>query len=334
MFRVALLGRWHPHSFKNDQRYVKELLKHPDCAVTCVYDSNEDIAREWAEEYGVPYETDVDKVLSRDDVDGVIVTSCATEHKNILIGAAEHGKHIFTEKVLAFDLDEALEIRDAVKKSGVKFCIAFTRIASKQLVYAKEVIESGVIGNISLFRCICGLALGVNGGLPEYWFDPEVCGGGAMIDLGFNAAYLARHIMGNMRSVSSSFSDSILHKPSEDTASCNVTFENGSMGLIDATFTSPMMSVFEISVLGTKGAYFARFGGNDCAQLKIAGVPVQNLDISELPPAPLSPVEQWIRACTLGESDEMCGIDAAVDMVKFMVAAYRSHSENGKRIDI
>ena len=48
MFRVALLSRWHVHSHKNDQRYVKELLAQPDCTVTCVWDRDEQVAKEWA----------------------------------------------------------------------------------------------------------------------------------------------------------------------------------------------------------------------------------------------------------------------------------------------
>ena len=96
MFRVALLSRWHVHSHKNDQRYVKEFLSQPDCAVTCVWDRNEGIAREWAEEYGVPYSTDLETVISREDVDGVIVTSAVNEHKEIYSLAAKYKKHILS----------------------------------------------------------------------------------------------------------------------------------------------------------------------------------------------------------------------------------------------
>ena len=334
MFKVALLSRWHVHSHRSDQRYVKELLKQPDCTVTCVWDEDEQVAREWASEYGVPYETELERVLSRQDVDGVLVTSNARDHKKILIAAAKHGKHIFTEKVLAFSVEEATEIRDAIKQSGVKFCIAFTRLAIRQLAYAKQLIESGELGKPVTFRCLCGHAQGVQNELPEYWYDPAVTGGGAMIDLGFNSAYLARYIMGNIRSVSSTFTNSVLHKAVEDNASCNVLFENGAMGLIEATFASPLMSVFELSVYGTKGAYHARFGGNDCAQLRLAGQPLRELNCKELPSAPPSPIALWVKACTANGSDELCGIDAAVDLVRFMVAAYASARENGKRIEL
>jgi hypothetical protein len=42
MFRIALLSRWHVHSHKPDERYLKEFLSLPDCAVTCVWDEDYD----------------------------------------------------------------------------------------------------------------------------------------------------------------------------------------------------------------------------------------------------------------------------------------------------
>ena len=155
-----------------------------------------------------------------------------------------------------------------------------------------------------------------------------------MIDMGFNSLYLARYIMGDVESVSSNFSDEILKKQVEDTAICSLKFKNGAIGTIESSFCTPAIGVFELAVYGTKGAYYARFGGCDCALLRIAGQPPRNIPFAELPEAPLSPVVQWVRACTLGESDEMCGIDQAVEMVKFMTAAYRSANEEGRRVKV
>jgi len=331
MFRVALVSRWHVHSHKPDERYVKEFLKQPDCSVVAVWDKDPVISREWAAEYGVNAEPTLDALLAREDVDGILVTSAAEDHREIFIKAAEHKKHIFTEKVLSFTLEDAYAIRDAVTANGIKFCISFMRLGIKQLTYAKTLIDNGTIGKPVQFRCLCGHRGGINGDMPEYWYDPDICGGGAMIDLGFNSAYLARYIMGDIESVSSSFNYSVLNKRVEDNASCNVVFKNGAMGLIDATFTSPCMSVFELSVYGTEGAYYARFGGGDCAQLRLNGKKVEDIPLEKIPEGLDTPIKTWVKACTDGASDELYGIDAAVDMVKFMSAAYRSHNNGGKR---
>lgn len=334
MFRVALLSRWHPHGQKNDGRYAKELLNLPGCTITCVWDRDADVAKEWGEEFNVPYETDLEAVLSREDVDGVLVTSDPAEHREILIAAAEHKKHIFTEKVLSFTLEDALEIQKAVERNGVKFCISFNRLAISQLAYAKTLLDNGTLGRPVLFRCVCGHRGALNGDLPSYWYDPEITHGGAMIDLGFNSVYLARYILGEFESVSSSFGYSIIHERVEDTASCNVQFKNGAMGLLDATFTSPLLSVFEIALYGTDGSYYARFGGNDTAELRLNGQDSRVLALDELPTPMKSPVATWVDACTKGGSDRDYGIDAAIDMVKFMLAAYRSADEDGKRIHV
>lgn len=334
MFRVALLSRWHVHSHKNDQRYARELLEDKNCKVTCVWDRDPARAKEWGEEYGVPYYTDLEAVLSRDDVDGVLVTSMASEHKEIFIAAADHKKHIFTEKVLSFSLEDALAIKEAIERNGVKFCISFNRLAIKQLAYAKKLVDEKILGEPVYFRCMCGHNQGVKDTLPEYWYDPEICGGGAMIDLGFNSAYLARYIMGEIESVSSSFSSDIMNKRVEDNASCNVKFKNGAMGLIEATFDSPLNAVFELTVCGTKGSYHARFGGDTLAELNVEGQGRKKLSPEEIPESLSSPVKTWINACVYGGSDKDYGIDAAIDLVKFMIAAYESHRQDSKRVKI
>ena len=83
---------------------------------------------------------------------------------------------------------------------------------------------------------------------------------------------------------------------------------------------------------GTKGAYYTRFGGGDMAELRLAGEKSKEISLSKIPSALNTPGVAWIKACTEGASDEVYGIDAAVDMVKYMVAAYRSASEDGKRV--
>ena len=334
MFRAALVGHWHPHSHYPDARYAKEFLAQPDCSVTCVWDPDEETAKNWAAEYNADYSTDLEAVISRNDVDAVIVTSKPDDHMAIFTMACKYHKHIFTEKVLSFRSDEAQKISRMVKESGIKFAIAFTRIGIPQLAYARKLVEDGTLGTPVLFRCLCGHAQGVKDTLPPYWYDASLTGGGAMIDLGFNSAYLARYIMGPFTSVSSSFSNTVIHKQVEDCASCNVLFANNAMGLIDATFDSPCMSVFELQVYGTKGSYYARFGGSDVAELNLDGKGHEILELQSLSKEIRPPVTTWVHACVNDTDVGPYGIDFAVDMVRFMEAAYQSARENGKRVPV
>jgi len=334
MFRVALLSRWHGHAQAPDERYVKEFLKQPDCCVSCVWDEDPQIAREWGEQYNVPYYTDLESILSREDVDGVLVTSNPKDHIRILTAAAEHKKHIFTEKVLALNLNEALAIREAVVRNDVKFCISFNRLAIKQLVHAKTLLEDGTLGTPVSFRCLCTHNQGYLDTLPAYWYDPQITGGGALIDMGFNSTYLARYIMGNISSVSTLLSDSLLHKQVEDSCICSVKFANGAIGTIEASFCTPAMSIFELELCGTNGGYYARFGGSNHAEIRLHGEKNQIIDLNDIPQLLASPVQTWVDACVNGTDDSVYGIDAAVDMVKFMLAAYASADKEGKRMHL
>ena len=140
--------------------------------------------------------------------------------------------------------------------------------------------------------------------------------------------------MGEMESVSSTFTYSILNKKVEDNASCNVKFKNGAMGVIEASFTSPLLSVFELTLYCTKGAYSARFGGADVAEIRYAGEANKIIPLADLPETIKSPVQTWVDACVNGASDEDYGIDAAIDLVKYMLAAYESDRQGGARINI
>ena len=106
------------------------------------------------------------------------------------------------------------------------------------------------------------------------------------------------------------------------------------MGLIEATFVSPLLSVFELEVYGTQGAYYARFGGADVAELRLAGQPNKIIPLNEIPESLKSPMLTWIDACTKGGSDKDYGVDAAIDLVKYMIAAYESDKQDGKRIKL
>ena len=334
LFNVALISRWHVHSQKPDERYTKQLLKNDKCCIKCVFDDDENIAKEWSDELGVEYYTKLEDVLVRDDIDGVVITSETSRHKEIMIAAARHGKHIFTEKALAFNVEEAYEIKDEIEKAGVKFCISFPHIATKQFAYAKTLVQDGTIGDIVLVRCLVGHNQGLTGLIPEYWYDPKLCGGGAMMDLGYHAAYLAGMVLGKAKSVSSTFTYYTGHA-SEDTATCSVVYENGAQATLEATFVSPGLNFYDFTVYGTKGAYHTKVGRCD-SYLRISGESIPRvLPYEVIPDAQLrSPMSTWIEACINGTDTGCYDIDAAIEIVKLMEAAYTSAAKNGERTDV
>ena len=93
MVNILMLSKWHVHA----KDYARQIQEQKDARITCVWDDDTARSEAWAQELGVPFEADLDKALSRADVDAVVVDTPTTQHKYVMVKAAKAGKHIFTE---------------------------------------------------------------------------------------------------------------------------------------------------------------------------------------------------------------------------------------------
>ncbi len=84
--------------------------------------------KHWANELGVPFEMDLEKVLSDYQIDGVIIDTPTNLHKEVIIKAIKYKKHIFSEKVLAFTTEDVDEILAAVEKNDIRLDVIFTKV--------------------------------------------------------------------------------------------------------------------------------------------------------------------------------------------------------------
>ncbi len=324
MIRVAMLSGWHVHA----KGYAREANQIPGVQVTGVYDEDEKRGKAWAEELGATYEKDLDTVLSREDVDAVIVCTSTDRHKEVIIKAAQAGKHIFTEKVLATNTADALEIADAVQKSGVKFAISFPHRTMSHNLFAKKVIEEGTLGIITLAR-VRNAHDGISGGwLPPHFMDRKTCGGGAMMDLGAHPMYLLPWLLGRPVSVTSLFTQTMsAYEGIEDNAVSLLEFKNGAIGVSETGFVSKN-SPYELEVYGTEGSLFV--GGPEGIRLYTkAGDITGFIHPDHLPEKLPEAMEQWISGIQ-GTGEIVFGLEDAVLLTEVMEAAYLSQSTGSR----
>ena len=97
MLNVAMLSRWHVHA----DGYADTLKKTGKVNISAVWDENPARGEDWANKLGAPFIPDLDALLSRKDIDAVCCCTPTTMHRDVLVKAAEAGKHIFTEKARA-----------------------------------------------------------------------------------------------------------------------------------------------------------------------------------------------------------------------------------------
>src|SRR5699024_5500762 len=175
MINVALLSRWHVHA----DDYARDIRERDDIKIGLVWDEDEARGEQWANELGVPFEADLEKVLANSEIDAVVVNTPTSLHKEVIVQAAENKKHIFTEKVLAFTVEDCEAIYEAIDEAGVQLMVSLPRLTDRNFMYAEKAVQDGWLGQLSMIRCRFAhngaVASGGNktGWLPERFFDKE-----------------------------------------------------------------------------------------------------------------------------------------------------------------
>lgn len=318
---VAMLSRWHVHA----QEYANAVEKNPNAQINAIWDDDQHRGQKWAVEMGVPFERNLDSLLSRKDIDAVVVVTATNLHRDVMVAAANAKKHIFTEKVLTTTLTEAREVEAAVETNDVKFAISFPRRTNPHVLYCKSSIDKGLIGKPTAMRIRIAHAGASRNWLPDHFYDPVACGGGAMMDLGAHGMYLCRWFAGKPKRILSVFNNITDGKQVEDNAISMIEFENGVIATNETSFVAYPDS-YSIEIDGTEGGLRMLSPRN--------GVEIRSDHLStkgwhrpiELPNARPLPIEQWIDACLYGGESEF-GIQDAVELTELMEAAYTSQRE-------
>jgi 1,5-anhydro-D-fructose reductase (1,5-anhydro-D-mannitol-forming) len=318
VIRVAILSFWHVHATD----YAREAIDHPRTEIVAAWDENVERGRANAASLGVPFHDDLAKLLAVPDLDGVVVTTPTSEHPTVMTAAAESGKHIFTEKVLALTPADCRAILDAVGRNDITLTVSLPRLAHGYTRAIQGALADEQLGELTLVR----IRLSHDGALGEAWlpaqfFDAEQAGGGALVDLGCHPMYLTRLLLGAMpENVTARFGH-LTARSVEDNAVAVLGMPNGALGVVEAGFVN-RNSPFSIEVHGTDGSLFygtpeprllrrtSRDGGDAWADVPIP---------ADLP----SPFEQWIGHIENG-TKAVENIALAVDLTTLMDAAMRS----------
>ncbi len=223
-------------------------------------------------------ETDWRKMVEREDIDCVDITAPSNFHKEIAIGAAQNGKHVFCEKPLALTLADAREMLGAVKKAGVRHQIGFNYRFAPALILAKQIIDSGKLGKIFHFRGSFLQDWIIDPEFPKVWrLDKKVAGSGSLGDLGAHVIDAARYLVGEITTVTGMSKTFVKKRPIvermtglsgkaaadapraavdvDDATSFLCEFENGALGNFEATrFSQGHKNDMRLEVNGEKGS--------------------------------------------------------------------------------
>lgn len=246
---------------------------NPEVEIYAVCDLNEERAKAKAEQYGASKVfTDYHELLALPEIDAVSVCTWNNGHAPISIAALDAGKNVLCEKPLCMTVEEALQVEEAVKRSGKLLQVGFVRRYGNNTKVLKEFIDQGDLGEIYYSKATCIRRLGNPGG----WFaDKERSGGGPLIDIGVHVIDLAWYLMGRpkVKSISGNAYNKLGNRNNiknldfykaadydanknsvEDMANALIRFENGASLAVEVSFTlHAKKDNLSVSLYGTKG---------------------------------------------------------------------------------
>jgi predicted dehydrogenase len=220
-------------------------------------------------------ETDYHALVARDDIQLVDVSTPGYTHHDVVLAALDAGKHVLCEKPLANTLVEAREMLLAARKAGTINMVNFNYRRVPAVAFAKQLIESGRIGEIRHWRAVYLQDWLVNESVPLAWrLKKEFAGSGALGDIGAHILDLSQYLVGPVEKVVGTLDTFVKERPIEVTTSggSGLSWEAGQeMGAVTVDDASTFLARFENGAIGTFEATRMAPGRRNFNSFEISG---------------------------------------------------------------
>jgi predicted dehydrogenase len=283
MIGYGFMGKVHSHAWRSVNHFFPDA---PKVEMTLICGRNKEALESARALFGWnESETDWRKVIERSDIDIVDICTAGDTHEEIAIAALKAGKHVICEKPLANNAHEAAAMSSAAAdaaKSGVKSMVAFNYRRVPALAVAKQLIDSGKIGDIFHVRANYLQDWIIDPEFPLVWrLDKKTAGSGALGDIAAHIIDASYFLTGSKISrVSGQLKTFIKERPLpgtytglsagsgrgrgevtvDDTAVFTANFDNGAIGTFEATrFAAGRKNAMSIEINGSRGSLYFNF---------------------------------------------------------------------------
>ncbi|MFN8186091.1 MAG: Gfo/Idh/MocA family oxidoreductase [Gaiellales bacterium] len=238
------------------EEYVKVFRDHPLTDLVGIYSKTPEKPAALLRKHGVDGRVYASADELFDDERVAIIASCT--HPDVrrehCVRAAETGRHIVIEKPVGTTLEDALAIREAVAKAGVKTVTSVVLRWNPQFATVRQLIADGVLGELLV-------------GEADYWhplkdiypgypyFITKQHGVSAVITGGVHAVDILRHLGGEIVEVAafSAKPKRNLDFEYDPNITASVRFANGAIGRLSTIFDADTPYIFNCRLFGTEG---------------------------------------------------------------------------------
>src|SRR2546428_6664364 len=268
----------------------------PGVEIAAIYGTNaEKVSRLSREHGGKPY-SDFDQFLDHRPMDVVAIGSPSAMHAAQGIAAVRRGLHVLTEKPIDITTERADALISEADKAGVKLGVFFQDRCKPDILRVKKGVDAGVLG-----RPILADARVKWYRPPDYYAKSRwrgtwaLDGGGALINQAVHTLDLMLHIFGEVKNVQAMCKTALHTIEAEDTLIALLEFNNGALGILQAT-----TSVFpgyprRLELTGSEGTIIVEQDRLLAANLKNPGADLLVASEADKNPSSSSPVVSDVR---------------------------------------
>lgn len=233
--------------------------KNPKVKFVSAYDINEKKAKRTAKTFNMTAYSNLDEFF-KSEMDAVIIMVPHFLHEEMVVAAAEAGKHVLCEKPMATTLEGCDQMIQATRKAGVKFMIAENHRFLPAHQYIKDAVQKGWLGKVFLVRSYEGVNEIPGLMKPGFWKGhPIKAGGGSLMDMGAHKFATMNWILDD--EVDSAYSwltkqGTNLEEKAEDNAMIFLQYKQGAIAETVVSFTVNTLPTNTLEIHGTKGSIF------------------------------------------------------------------------------
>ncbi len=232
------------------QSYAQAFEAGDTARLVAVADVRPEAAKALGEAFSCPSFDSHEAMAKGAELDAVIVCTPPASHPEICISLLERKLAVLCEKPLSIDSKSARKMIEAAKAAGVKFTMASKFRYVDDVVRAKGILTSGILGEIVLFENAFTSRVDMSA---RWNSKPEVSGGGVLIDNGTHSVDITRYFLGPLSEVHVVEGRRSQGLPVEETVRIFVRSVGGVLGSIDLSWSINKELDSFINIYGTHG---------------------------------------------------------------------------------
>lgn len=257
MVRLGVLSFAHGHV----HAYLNAIAAMDDAEAVGGWDDDTERGQTACAQHNITFEPDLDRLLGREDIDAVFVTSQTNRHAELVLAAAQAGKAVLLQKPMALTLADCDVIINTVETYQVGFSMCYQMRCDPVNQKMKQLVDDGAVGRIAVVRRRHAIPMLLNADFarPGNWHIDPVANMGMFMDDASHAADWFYWMLGRPVSVMAEIDNVITDVAPDDNGVALFRFADKEIGVL---LNSSTMLAAEATteIYGDEGVIVQNYG--------------------------------------------------------------------------